>query len=159
MRPPGPRGPDTRDRVAVAHPGTYGEAAGRNGPDAAGGRAYQRDHIAIGWWPHDLTVAPDGATGRLELPAWYGEGEPRAYLNRDLSALLYACWTYERLRHEWQRWEDGSSDESWQVFDPQTLLLSHVDAMVEAVDPEAFETPRHSWRMLAEDPHTGGLLA
>lgn len=39
------------------------------------------------------------------------------------------------------------------------MLHSVVDGLVEAVDPEAFATPAHSWRMLAEDGHTGGLLA
>ncbi|MGE7433880.1 SUKH-4 family immunity protein [Kitasatospora sp. NPDC001175] len=126
-------------------------------PGAATQRAHQRDYIAIGWWPHDLVVALDGATGRLELPDWYDDGGPAAYLHRDLSALLYACWTYGRLRDEWARWDRGAGD--WELFDPRALLGSHVDAMVEAVDPQAFETSGHSWRMLAEDPYTGGLLA
>ncbi|GAA3083623.1 hypothetical protein GCM10020000_82260 [Streptomyces olivoverticillatus] len=98
---------------------------------------------------------------RLELPDWYDDGEPHAYLNRDLSALLYTLWTYERIRAEWYRWEHGGSGdrEAWQVFDPQALLHNCVDAMVKAVDPQAFDTPEHSWRSLAEDGHTGGLLA
>ncbi|WP_354637334.1 hypothetical protein [Kitasatospora camelliae] len=45
------------------------------------------------------------------------------------------------------------------MHDPQALLLAVVDRLVEAVDPEAFATPAHTWRMLAEDPYTGGLLA
>jgi hypothetical protein len=30
--------------------------------------------------------------------------------------------------------------------------------MITAIDPEAFATPGHRWRMPAEDDHTGGLL-
>ncbi|MET7902480.1 SUKH-4 family immunity protein [Streptomyces sp. NPDC005355] len=145
--------------MAEAHPETFDETPGEDRPEGAGGRAYQRDYIAIGWWPHDLMIALDGATGRLELPEWYDEGGPAAYLNRDLSALLYAWWVYERLRAEWSRWDDGVAGDTWQVFDPPALLGSRVDAMVEAVDPEAFRTSGHSWRMLAEDPYTGGLLS
>lgn len=66
---------------------------------------------------------------------------------------------YERLRTEWRRWDDRRGDTAWAVFDPHVLLHSVVDGLVEAVDPEAFATPAHSWRMLAEDGHTGGLLA
>ncbi|MEU6709551.1 SUKH-4 family immunity protein [Streptomyces wuyuanensis] len=141
--------------MAEAHPDTF---AG-TGSGTSTGRGHQRDFLAVGWWPHDLVVALDGATGRLELPDWYGEGRPAAYLNRDLSALLYAWWVYERLRREWYRWDGGAAADTWRVFDPFALLSSRVDAMVEAVDPEAFRTPDHSWRMLAEDPHTGGLLS
>lgn len=147
--------------MGEAHPETFADDASPGADDAPADRAYQRDFFAIGWWPHDLVIALDGATGRLELPDWYDDGEPHAYLNRDLSALLYALWTYERMRAEWYRWEHGGSGdrEAWQVFDPQALLHSRVDAMVEAVDPQAFDTPEHSWRSLAEDGHTGGLLA
>jgi hypothetical protein len=45
------------------------------------------------------------------------------------------------------------------VLDPRALLLSVVDGLVEAADPEAFATPAHSRRMPAEDGHTGGLPA
>ncbi|MFG3229170.1 SUKH-4 family immunity protein [Kitasatospora sp. NPDC048194] len=121
-------------------------------------RPYQRDYLALGDWPTDLTIALDGTTGRLELPDWYDDGQPEAYLNRDLSALLYALWTYERLRTEWERWEHGRIREVWAVFDPQSLLSSVVDRLVEAVDPEAFASPGRSWRLLAEDGHMGGLL-
>ncbi|MBL1096469.1 SUKH-4 family immunity protein [Streptomyces coffeae] len=149
--------------MAEAHPDTFagtGEpGADHDGSGTATGRSHQRDFLAIGWWPHDLAVALDGATGRLELPDWYGEGEPAAYLNRDLSALLYAWWIYERLRDEWHHWDHGAAADTWRVFDPFALLSSRVDAMVEAVDPEAFRTSAHSWRMLAEDPYTGGLLS
>lgn len=121
-------------------------------------RPYQRDFLALGDWPTDLTIALDGATGRLELPDWYDDGQPEAYLNRDLSALLYALWTYERLRAEWERWEHGRGRDTWAVFDPQSLLSTVVDRLVEGVDPEAFASPGRSWRLLAEDGHLGGLL-
>ncbi|WP_457492481.1 SUKH-4 family immunity protein [Streptomyces sp. P5_D11] len=140
--------------MAEAHPDCF-----RDADEGEEERGYQRDYLAIGWWPHDLAVALDGASGRLELPTWYDEGLPAAYLNRDLSALLYALWAYERLRTEWRRWDNGRRATAWAVFDPHVLLLSVVDRLVEAVDPEAFATPAHSWRMLAEDGHTGGLLA
>lgn len=45
------------------------------------------------------------------------------------------------------------------MFDPHTLLIGRVDSMVEAIDPEAFSTLSHSWRLHAEDSYTGGLLA
>ncbi|MDH6703945.1 hypothetical protein P3T27_000646 [Kitasatospora sp. MAA19] len=121
-------------------------------------RPYQREFLALGDWPTDLTIALDGATGRLELPDWYDDGQPEAYLNRDLSALLYALWTYERLRAEWERWDYGRGRDTWAVFDPQSLLSTVVDRLVEAVDPEAFASPGCSWRLLAEDAHMGGLL-
>ncbi|MET8542774.1 SUKH-4 family immunity protein [Kitasatospora sp. NPDC004799] len=121
-------------------------------------RPYQRDFLALGDWPTDLTIALDGATGRLELPDWYDDGHPEAYLNRDLSALLYALWTYERLRAEWDSWDHGRARDTWAVFDPQSLLSAVVDRLVEAVDPEAFASPGCSWRLLAEDGHMGGLL-
>ncbi|MBD0691326.1 hypothetical protein BG452_08705 [Streptomyces sp. CBMA123] len=121
-------------------------------------RPYQRDYLALGDWPTDLTIALDGATGRLELPDWYDDGQPEAYLNRDLSALLYALWTYERLRAEWERWEYGRGRDTWAVFDPQSLLSTVVDRLVEGVDPDAFASPGRSWRLLAEDGHLGGLL-
>ncbi|MFJ6616802.1 SUKH-4 family immunity protein [Kitasatospora sp. NPDC091335] len=121
-------------------------------------RPYQRDFLALGDWPTDLTIALDGATGRLELPDWYDDGQPEAYLNRDLSALLYALWTYERLRAEWERWDRGRARDTWAVFDPQSLLSAVVDRLVEGVDPEAFASPDCSWRLLAEDGHMGGLL-
>ncbi|WP_244293319.1 SUKH-4 family immunity protein [Streptomyces sp. MJM8645] len=121
-------------------------------------RPYQREFLALGDWPTDLTIALDGVTGRLELPDWYDDGQPEAYLNRDLSALLYALWTYERLRAEWERWDCGRGRDTWAVFDPQSLLSTVVDRLVEAVDPEAFASPGCSWRLLAEDAHMGGLL-
>ncbi|MFD7445995.1 SUKH-4 family immunity protein [Streptomyces sp. NPDC059909] len=147
------------DRITDPADGRQAGADGMNGPEAAAGRAYQRDYVAIGWWPHDLVIALDGATGRLELPEWYDEGGPAACLNRDLSALLYAWWTYERLRAEWRLWDSRVGRDTWQVFDPHVLLHSRVDEMVQSVDPEAFRSSRHSWRMLAEDPYTGGLLS
>ncbi|MFJ9773447.1 SUKH-4 family immunity protein [Kitasatospora sp. NPDC101157] len=118
--------------------------------------------LALAHWPHDLVIALDGATGRLELPGLYGADDPASYLHRDVSALLYALWTYERLRADHDRWEYGGGEdegEDWQVFDPQVFLRTVVEDLVERVDPEAWATPRHSWRLLAEDPYTGGLLA
>ncbi|MGW2253091.1 SUKH-4 family immunity protein [Kitasatospora sp. NPDC001660] len=120
-------------------------------------RPYQRDFVALGHWPTDLMIALDGATGRLELPDWYDDGEPEAYLNRDLSALLYSLWTYERMRAEWERWDYGVGRGTWAAFDPQSLLSTVVDGVLEALDPEAF-APGRSWRLLAEDAHMGGLL-
>ncbi|MFF7725238.1 SUKH-4 family immunity protein [Streptomyces sp. NPDC008001] len=155
--------------MAEAHPDAFDDADETGEPEGAeaapeergaiADRPYQRDFVALAWWPHDLVIALDGATGRLELPDWYDDGEPEAYLNADLSALLYAVWTYERLRAEWRRWEYGVGNRTWAVFHPHSLLVSRVDAMIEAIDPEAFRTPGHSWRQLAEDDHTGGLLA
>ncbi|WP_326690232.1 SUKH-4 family immunity protein [Streptomyces sp. NBC_01795] len=140
--------------MADVHPDLYA------GPDASS-RAYQRDHLAIGRWAWcDLTVALDGATGGLELPE--GEGEPEAYLHQDLSALLHAWWLCERVRGEYYgRWDSGDSGDSgdWQVFDPCDLLADQGEALVAAVDPEAFSTPGHSWRMLNDDPYTGGMFA
>ncbi len=117
--------------------------------------------LALAYWPHDLVIALDGATGRLELPGLYGADDPASYLHRDVSALLYALWTYERLRADHDRWEyveDEAEGEDWHVFDPQLFLRTVVEELVERVDPEAWATPRHSWRLLAEDPYTGGLL-
>ncbi|GHG63718.1 hypothetical protein GCM10018779_33590 [Streptomyces griseocarneus] len=148
--------------MGEVYPKSFGSETGHEdegGEDGPVDRRYQREFLALGWWPHDLTIALDGTTGRLELPDWYDDGEPHPYLHHDLSALLYACWTYERLREEWGRWEYRAAEETWQVFDPKQLLHRRVDEMVEAVDPEAFATSRHSWRMLAEDDYTGGLLA
>ncbi|MFF1902858.1 SUKH-4 family immunity protein [Kitasatospora sp. NPDC058218] len=130
-----------------------------DGPGASPqNRDHQRDHLAVGDWPYDLVIALDGATGRLELPDWNEVGEPEAYLNRDLSALLYSLWVCERLRAEWRRWEYGRAAGSWEVFDPQSLLSGVVEEVVAAIDPEAFATPGHSWQLLADDAHMGGLL-
>ncbi|WP_395297005.1 SUKH-4 family immunity protein [Kitasatospora hibisci] len=141
--------------MAEAHPEDFA-SAGEAEPAAE--REYQRDHLALAHWPHDLVIALDGATGRLELPAWHDPGVPAAYLNRDLSALLFALWTRERLRAEWRRWEDGRAGAAWAVFDPQALLGHVAEHVVAAVDPEAFATPVHSWQLLADDDHMGGLL-
>ncbi|MCG6495212.1 SUKH-4 family immunity protein [Kitasatospora sp. A2-31] len=141
--------------MAAAHPEDFGSA---DEAESAAEREYQRDHLALAHWPHDLVIALDGATGRLELPAWHDPGVPAAYLNRDLSALLFALWTRERLRAEWRRWEDGRTRTAWAVFDPQALLGHVAEHAVAAVDPEAFATPDHSWQLLAGDDHMGGLL-
>jgi hypothetical protein len=52
----------------------------------------------------------------------------------------------------------GGTPGDGEVFTPKALLESRVDGMVRVVDPEAFATSEHSWRQLAEDLHTGGLL-
>ncbi|MGF1428400.1 SUKH-4 family immunity protein [Kitasatospora sp. LaBMicrA B282] len=129
------------------------------GDDAVADRPYQAGFLAIGDWPHDLEVALDGATGRLELPAWYDDDSPAPYLHRDLSALLYACWRYERLRADWDRWGEADAPGDWAVFDPRQVLLDAVDELVEEVDPESFATEERSWYQLANDAHTGGLLS
>ncbi|UQA90886.1 SUKH-4 family immunity protein [Streptomyces halobius] len=139
---------------------TPADEEGEEGKNPYTERGYQRNFIALGWWTLDLAMALDGATGRVELPDWYGEDGPAAYLHRDISALLYACWTYQQLRKEWERWDVGAGGKpgDWAVFTPQELLANRVEDLVEAVDPEAFATSGHSWRQLADDPHTGGLL-
>ncbi|MFD8702864.1 SUKH-4 family immunity protein [Kitasatospora sp. NPDC059648] len=119
------------------------------------------DRLALAYWPHDLVIGLDGATGRLELPGLYEADDPASYLHRDVSALLSALWTYERLRADYDHWEYAAGEEEgegWQVFDPQLFLRTVIEELVEKVDPEAWATPRHSWRLLAEDPYTGGLL-
>ena len=124
-------------------------------------RGSQRDFLAVGWWALDLAVALDGATGRVELPDWYDEGSPARYLHQDLSALLYACWTYKRIRTEWERWDPhtGGQPGPWQVFCPQRPLAHRVTDLIKAVDPPAFATPDHSWpHLAAASNYTGGLL-
>ncbi|MGV9263833.1 SUKH-4 family immunity protein [Kitasatospora sp. NPDC003701] len=150
---------DTPEAPTDGTPGAPTAGAPGDGPDASPqNRDHQRDHLAVGDWPYDLVIALDGATGRLELPDWNEVGEPEAYLNRDLSALLYSLWVCERLRAEWRRWEYGRAAGSWEVFDPQSLLSGVVEEIVAAIDPEAFATPGHSWQLLADDAHMGGLL-
>ncbi|MBP0448648.1 SUKH-4 family immunity protein [Kitasatospora sp. RG8] len=121
-------------------------------------RDHQRHHVALAAWPHDLEIALDGATGRLELPAWNDPGMPEAYLNRDVSALLYTLWTCGRMRAEWRRWEHGAAGEAWALFDPQALLSGVVEGVLTALDPGAFASPDHSWQLLADDHAMGGLL-
>lgn len=126
--------------------------------DDAWERDHQRHHLALAAWPYDLAIALDGATGRLELPAWDDPGLPAAYLNRDVSALLYTLWTCERIRAEWRLWEYGVAKDRWEVFDPQSLLSGVVEGVLTALDPAAFAGPDHSWQLLADDHHMGGLL-
>ncbi|WP_326691670.1 SUKH-4 family immunity protein [Streptomyces sp. NBC_01795] len=124
-------------------------------------RGSQRDFLAVGWWALDLAVALDGTTGRVELPDWYDEGSPARYLHQDLSALLYACWTYKRIRTEWERWDPhaGGQPGPWRVFCPRRPLAHRVADLIKAVDPPAFATSDHSWQHLAAARnHTGGLL-
>ncbi|MBQ1118980.1 SUKH-4 family immunity protein [Streptomyces sp. B15] len=123
-------------------------------------RAYQRDFHALGWWAGDLALALDGTTGRLELPDWFDHGSPAAYLHQDLSALLFACWTYQQAHAAWARWDIGAGGRPapWHVYSPKHLLESRVAALVEAVDPAAWATEWHSWPQLENDDHTGGLL-
>lgn len=110
----------------------------------------------LGWWVEDLTIALDGTTGAVTVHDPGGDyGDLAPYLNRDLSALLHALWTYERLATEWYHAYD---EDDHAVINPHALLHDVVDDRIRAVDPDAFATPRHSWRMLAEDPYTGGFL-
>jgi hypothetical protein len=123
-------------------------------------RGYQRAFLALGWWPPDLPLALDGATGRVEVPDWFGPGSPAAYLHQDLSALLFACWTCRQVREEWARWDLGAGGQSppWQVFTPTDLLEARIGSLVKAVDPDAWATEWHSWQQMEDDDHTGGLL-
>ncbi|SDN13734.1 SUKH-4 family immunity protein [Streptomyces wuyuanensis] len=82
--------------MGQAHPDTFAST----GSGTLTGRGHQHDLLAVGWWPHDLVVALDGATGRLELPDWYGKDRPSAYLNRDLSAAVPGG-SSAGIRHEW----------------------------------------------------------
>ncbi|MGP3989473.1 SUKH-4 family immunity protein [Streptomyces sp. 3N207] len=123
-------------------------------------RGYQRDFFALGWWAPDLALALDGATGCVELPDWYDHGSPAAYLHQDLSALLFACWTYQQAHRAWARWDIGAGGEPapWLVYSPKDLLECRVASLVEAVDPAAWATEWHWWSQMENDDHTGGLL-
>jgi hypothetical protein len=123
-------------------------------------RAYQCDFLALGWWAPELALALDGATGRLELPDWFDHGSPAAHLHQDLSALLFACWTYQQAHQVWARWDIGAGGRSapWHVYSPKHLLQNRVASLVEAVDPTAWATEWHSWPQMENDDHTGGLL-
>jgi hypothetical protein len=125
--------------------------------DTLSDRPYQGGFLHVGHWVQQWAIALDGANGQLDLPA-AEDDTPAPYLHRDLSALLYACWCYERLRADFDRWQADDSAEGWTVFNPRQVLVDAVNSVIEAVDPQSFATPKHSWRMLAEDDCTGGLL-
>ncbi|MFD0274705.1 SUKH-4 family immunity protein [Kitasatospora sp. NPDC127111] len=144
--------------MAEAYPDYFAPADGPAPDPQKWERDHQRHHFALAGWPHDLEIALDGATGRLELPAWNDPGMPEAYLNRDVSALVYAVWTCERLRAERRWWDHGRAKDVWHVFDPSSLLDGVAVGVLAALDPEAFAGPDHSWQLLADDDHMGGLL-
>ncbi|MFF7993538.1 SUKH-4 family immunity protein [Kitasatospora xanthocidica] len=121
-------------------------------------RAYQGEFLALGDWVYDLTVALDGATGRLELPGWFDDGDPAAYLHRDVSAMLYLLWSYERLRAERRRWDGRNTPAPWEVFDPRTLLDGAAEDALRALDPEAFASETHFWPIRIDDGRMGSLL-
>ncbi|MFD8750692.1 SUKH-4 family immunity protein [Kitasatospora sp. NPDC059577] len=121
-------------------------------------RYYQAGFLALADWTYDFTVALDGATGRLELPPWFDDGEPAAYLHRDVSALLHVLWAYERLRADRRDALRRSAPVPWEAFDPCRLLDSAAQEALRALDPEAFASGTHFWPILADDGHMGGLL-
>ncbi|MFJ9454058.1 SUKH-4 family immunity protein [Kitasatospora sp. NPDC101447] len=126
------------------------------------GAEHRRDHqgefLALADWPYEFTVALDGATGRVELPAWFDDGEPAAYLHRDVSALLYVVWTYERLRADRRRWGGRYAPVPWEVFHPSELLDAAAEEALRRLDPEAFASDTHFWPIRVDDGHMGGLL-
>ncbi|MCX5211820.1 SUKH-4 family immunity protein [Kitasatospora sp. NBC_00240] len=122
-------------------------------------RPHQRDFLRIGGWPYDCEIVLDGRTGRVEVTTGDGEeGWPEAYLNQDLSALLYMCWTVDRIRAEHGRGPAGPRGGGWRVFDPSALLEGLLEELLTEIDPAAFESEQRPWRGLAEDHHMGGLL-
>ncbi|MER7584724.1 SUKH-4 family immunity protein [Kitasatospora sp. NPDC097691] len=126
------------------------------------GEEYRRDHqgefLAFADWMYDFTIALDGATGRLELPSWFDDGEPAAYLHRDVSALLHVVWTYERLRAERRRWVGRKASVPWEVFHPRELLDGAAEEALRRLDPEAFASAVHFWPIRTDDGHMGSLL-
>ncbi|MEU9043647.1 MULTISPECIES: SUKH-4 family immunity protein [unclassified Kitasatospora] len=121
-------------------------------------RDYQGEFLAFGDWPYDFTIALDGATGLLELPAWFDDGEPAAYLHRDVSAMLYVVWTYERLRADRRHWDGGHAPVPWEAFHPRELLDCAAEEALRALDPEAFASETHFWPIRIDDGHMGSLL-
>ncbi|GGU56533.1 SUKH-4 family immunity protein [Kitasatospora aureofaciens] len=121
-------------------------------------RPQQGGFLVVGGWMYDFVVLLDGATGRVELPDLWDDGEPAAYLHRDLSALLYVLWTFERLRavrrEAGHPWTPGP----WSVFEPSELLDGAAEAVMRALDPEAFESESHFWPIRVDDGHMGSLL-
>ncbi len=140
--------------MAETYPDDFGPEDGRDEHH----RAYQGEFLAFADWLYDSTVALDGTTGRLELPAWFDDGAPAAYLHRDVSAMLYVLWTYERLRADRRRWEGRHVPVPWAVFDPRELLDSAAEEALRALDPEAFASESHFWPIRIDDGHLGSLL-
>ncbi|MEV7601408.1 SUKH-4 family immunity protein [Kitasatospora sp. NPDC089797] len=132
--------------------------ADHRGGGEPSGRAYQGGFLVVGGWMYDSVVALDGATGRVELPDPWGDGAPAAYLHRDLSALLYVLWTFERLRAARRAAEDLRTPAPWSVFEPAELLDSAAESVLRALDPEAFATEDHFWPIRVDDGHLGSLL-
>ncbi|MFE5581834.1 SUKH-4 family immunity protein [Kitasatospora sp. NPDC056531] len=121
-------------------------------------RPHQGEFLVVGGWMYDFVAVLDGATGRVELPDWWDDGDPAAYLHRDLSALLYVLWTFERLRAERREAEHPRTPAPWSVFEPSELLDSAAEAVMRALDPEAFATESHFWPIRVDDGHMGSLL-
>ncbi|MFH9349497.1 SUKH-4 family immunity protein [Kitasatospora sp. NPDC017646] len=121
-------------------------------------RPQQGGFLVVGGWMYDFVVLLDGATGRVELPDFWDDGEPAAYLHRDLSALLYVLWTFERLRAVRRETERPRRPGPWSVFEPSELLDGAAEAVMRALDPEAFESESHFWPIRIDDGHMGSLL-
>ncbi|MGW3039697.1 SUKH-4 family immunity protein [Kitasatospora sp. NPDC001159] len=142
--------------------GTLAEGSPENyEPDEDGdmsSRPYQGEFLVVGGWMYDFVVALDGATGQVELPDWWDDDDPAAYLHRDLSALLYVLWTFEHLRAQRREAERPQTSGSWSVFDPCELLDGAAEETLRALDPEAFASDRHFWPIRVDDGHMGSLL-
>lgn len=123
-----------------------------------GDRAYQRGFLELGGWMYDFVVLLDGATGRVELPDLWDDGEPAAYLHRDLSALLYTLWTFHRLRAAREEADQAADSASWSVFDPCELFDGAAEEALRAIDAEAFASEEHFWPLRIDDGHMGSLL-
>ena len=46
----------------------------------------------------------------------------------------------------------------WSVFEPSELLDGAAEAVMRALDPEAFESESHFWPIRVDDGHMGSLL-
>ncbi|MFD5466121.1 SUKH-4 family immunity protein [Kitasatospora sp. NPDC127059] len=121
-------------------------------------RAYQGGFLVVGEWMYDLDVVLDGATGRVELPDFWDDGDPAAYLHRDLSALLYTLWTFHRLRVAREAAYRLRREAPWSVFDPCELFDGAAEEAMRALDAEAFASEKHFWPMRIDDGHMGSLL-
>ncbi|RKT19353.1 SUKH-4 immunity protein of toxin-antitoxin system [Streptomyces sp. 1114.5] len=155
--------------MAETYPDSFGSenGEGENGDSEDGEsedgegehhRAYQGGFLAFADWLYDMPIALDGATGRLELPAWFDGAAPAAYLHQDVSALLYVVWTYERLRADRRPWEHPHTSVPWAVFHPRELLDWAAEGALRGLDPEAFASEDHFWPIRIEDGHMGSLL-